>query len=79
MHITSLFPLYEQYNGTRICCTVYGIFAARVLFLLCGLCYSSPAYYIASSTIFGAPVKRGVVPSSITAHMSQRIGCVGPD
>ena len=53
------------------CCTVQGIFAARVLFFLC--CLATVALrlahynYMASATIYGdgAPMKRGVVPSGV--------------
>jgi hypothetical protein len=32
--------------------------------------YSSLAHYMAPTTIYGAPMKRGVVPSGLTAHVS---------
>ena len=32
--------------------------------------YSSLAHYMASTTIYGAPMKRGVVPSGSMAHVS---------
>ena len=43
--------------------TVWGVFAARVQFVLCGLATIYLTHYMASTTIYGVPTEEGCVSS----------------
>ena len=48
---------------------MWGVFAARVQFVLCGLATIYLTHYMASTTMYGAPIEGGCVSSERLSWM----------